>query len=191
VAKPGWNPQRSGDFAGFMRAYQDMVFSTAARIVANDAQAEDIAQEVFLKAYENFEHLSASPTAGGWLKTVATNLSLNHASRYRKRWRFFSEMKTEDAEEDSPEVEFAAPETLLADLDAETRRGLIDKALLRLPDHQRLPLVLYHFEEMPYEEIAAKLNVSLAKVKVDIHRARAALAKALAHSELNSEALQS
>jgi sulfite exporter TauE/SafE len=55
-----------------MRAYQDMVFSTAARIVANDAQAEDIAQEVFLKAYENFDHLSASPTAGGWLKTVAT-----------------------------------------------------------------------------------------------------------------------
>ena len=174
-----------------MRAFQDMVFSTAARIVANDAQAEDIAQEVFLKAYENFDHLQTSPTAGGWLKTVATNLSLNHASRYRKRWRFFSEMRSKDEEEDSPEVEFAAPETLLAELDAETRRGLVDQALQRLPDHQRLPLVLYHFEEMPYEEIAEKLHISLAKVKVDIHRARAALAKALARSELNSAPLQS
>ncbi len=173
-----------------MRAYQDMVFSTAARIVANDAQAEDIAQEVFLKAYENFDHLSASSTAGGWLKTVATNLSLNHASRYRKRWRFFSEMRAENAEDDSPEVEFAAPETLLADLDVESRRSLVDQALQRLPDHQRMPLVLYHFEEMPYEEIATKLNVSLAKVKVDIHRARAALAKALGRSELSSAALQ-
>jgi len=174
-----------------MRAYQDMVFSTAARIVANDAQAEDIAQEVFLKAYENFDHLSTSPTAGGWLKTVATNLSLNHASRYRKRWRFFSEMRADDTEDDAPEVEFAAPETLLADLDVESRRGLVEQALQKLPDHQRLPLVLYHFEEMPYEEIATKLNVSLAKVKVDIHRARAALAKALGRSELSSAALQS
>ena len=64
------------DFTTFMRNYQDMVFSTAARLTGNDAQAEDISQEVFLKAYENYGHLSTSPTAGGWLKTVATNLSL-------------------------------------------------------------------------------------------------------------------
>ena len=174
-----------------MRAYQDMVFSTAARIVNNDAQAEDIAQEVFLKAYENFDHLSTSATDGGWLKTVATNLSLNHASRYRKRWRFFSEMRAEDSEDDAPDVEFAAPEELLPGLDAEQRRALIERALQRLPDHHRLPLVLYHFEEMPYEEIATKLGVSLAKVKVDILRARRSLARTLASSELNSEALTS
>ncbi|MSU64631.1 MAG: sigma-70 family RNA polymerase sigma factor [Opitutus sp.] len=75
------------DFTTFMRNYQDMVFSVAVRLTANEAQAEDISQEVFLKAFENFDHLSTSPTAGGWLKTVATNLSLNHLSRYRKRWR--------------------------------------------------------------------------------------------------------
>lgn len=174
-----------------MRAYQDMVFSTAARMVGNDAQAEDIAQEVFLKAYENFDQLRQSTTAGGWLKTVATNLTLNHLSRYRKRWRFFSEMRADDAGEDAPDVEFAAPESLLPGLDAEQRRGLIEQALQQLPEHQRLPLVLYHFEEMPYEEIAARLRISLAKVKVDILRARRALAKALADSELNSGPLTS
>ena len=78
-----------------MHAYQDMVFSTAARLTGNDAQAQDIAQEVFLKAYENFASLRTSPTAGGWLKTVATNLTLNHLSRYRRRWRFFSESARE------------------------------------------------------------------------------------------------
>ena len=51
----------------------------------------------------------------------------------------------------------------------------IDGALKRLPAHRRLPLVLYHFEEMSYEEIALRLRVSLAKVKTDIRRARAAL----------------
>ncbi len=72
-----------------MRAYQDMVFSTAARITGRDGPAEDIAQQVFLKAYENFAQLQTSPAAGGWLKTVARNLALNHATRYRRRWRFF------------------------------------------------------------------------------------------------------
>src|SRR5262249_43371857 len=162
-----------------MRAYQDMVFSTSARLVGDDRQAEDIAQEVFLKAFENFDQLRASPSAGGWLKTVARNLSLNHIYRYRKRWRMFSEMRREDSEEDEPEVEFALPDDVLTGVDAGVRHGLVEEALQRLPDRQRLPLVLYHFEELSYEEIAEKLGVSLAKVKTDIFRARAALAKLL------------
>ena len=183
----------AADFATFMRNYQNMVFSTAARLTGNDAQAEDISQEVFLKAYENYSHLSTSPTAGGWLKTVATNLSLNHLSRYRKRWRFFSEFRRgadEGGEQDAPEVEFAAPDTFFSGVDAEERRACVEQALAELPPHQRVPLVLYHFEDMPYDEIAKKLGVSLAKVKTDILRARAALAKifmrsAAAHENLS------
>jgi RNA polymerase sigma-70 factor (ECF subfamily) len=178
------------DFTTFMRNYQDMVFSTAARLTGNDAQAEDISQEVFLKAFQNYDHLSTSPTAGGWLKTVATNLSLNHLSRYRKRWRFFSEFKREDDEGDAPEVEFAAPDTFFSEVDAEERRALVDRALDQLPPHQRVPLVLYHFEDMPYDEIARKLGVSLAKVKTDILRARAALAKVLQRSAAPQEEIR-
>jgi RNA polymerase sigma-70 factor (ECF subfamily) len=158
-----------------MRAYQDMVFSTAARLAGDDAQAEDISQEVFIKAYENFAHLRSSPTAGGWLKTVATNLTLNHLTRYRRRWRLFSEMKPVADDEDSSEPELPVPDTLLADLNAEQQRALIEDTLRRLPAHQRVPLVLYHFEDLSYQEIASKLHVSLAKVKTDISRARAAL----------------
>jgi RNA polymerase sigma-70 factor (ECF subfamily) len=168
-----------------MRAFQDMVFSTTARLAGNDALAEDIAQEVFLKAFENFEHLRTSPTAGGWLKTVATRLTLNHLSRYRKRWQFFSEMRRSE-EDDPPEVEFAAPETMLSEIDDEKRHALVESVLQGLPDHQRLPLVLYHFEEMPYEEIAQTLGVSLSKVKIDILRGRRALAQVLGGGELQA-----
>jgi RNA polymerase sigma-70 factor, ECF subfamily len=161
-----------------MRAYEDMVFSTAARLTGNEAQAEDIAQEVFLKAYEHFEQLQTSPTAGGWLKTVATHLTLNHLARYRKRWRFFSELRREEDENES-EPEFAVPDTLCDGLSAEQRHAFVEQALTRLPEHQRLPLVLYHFEEHSYEEIARLLSVSLPKVKTDILRGRAALAKIL------------
>ena len=179
VQMPPPEPGSSIEFTTFMRAYQDMVFSTAARLAADDAQAEDISQEVFLKAFENFDHLRASPAAGGWLKTVTTNLALNHLTRYRRRWRLFSEMRPagEDGGSipDAPGPELPLPDTLLADLGAEQRRAAIDGALKGLPTHQRLPLTLYHFEEMSYEEIALRLRVSLAKVKTDIRRARAAL----------------
>jgi RNA polymerase sigma-70 factor (ECF subfamily) len=172
------------DFTTFMRNYQNMVYSTAARLTGNPAQAEDIAQEVFLKAYENFSHLGTSPTAGGWLKTVATNLSLNHLTRYRNRWRFFSEFRRDDSSSsaDAPEADFAAPDIFFAHIDAADRRRMVETALDRLPEHQRVPLVLFHFEDMPYDEIAKKLRVSLAKVKIDILRARTALAKILARA---------
>jgi RNA polymerase sigma-70 factor, ECF subfamily len=163
-----------------MRAHQDLVYSTAVRITGNSAQAEDIAQEVFIKAWPSFEELRTSPTVGGWLRTVARNLSLNYATRYRRRWRLFSEMGSADAEDEFDfQDSLAAPEEPDQASGAQ-RSAVIEAALSELPDHQRLPLVLYHFEEMPYEEIAARLKVSLAKVKVDIHRGRAALAKALA-----------
>jgi RNA polymerase sigma-70 factor, ECF subfamily len=184
--------ERSAEFTTFMRAYQDMVFSTASRLLGNDRQAEDIAQEVFLRAYEHFAQLRTSHAAGGWLKTVTTNLTLNHLSRYRTRWRLFSELRSATADEDSSPPEFAAPQPdeLLANLGAEQRRVLIDAALRKLPAHQRLALVLYHFEEHSYEEIAVKLRASLAKVKTDIRRGRAALLPLLQSDGIASHSLE-
>jgi RNA polymerase sigma-70 factor (ECF subfamily) len=170
-----------------MQAYQDMVFSTAARLTGNEAQAEDIAQEVFLKAYENFAQLRGGASVGGWLKTVATNLTLNHLTRYRKRWSFFSELRRGDGD-DEREFDFAGADAVmdasLEDIHIDQRQALIQRALAQLPDQQRIPLVLFHFEDMPYEQIAKQLRVSLAKVKTDIRRARLALAKSLQHSGL-------
>ena len=162
-----------------------MVYSTAMRIIGNEAQAQDLAQEVFLKAYENFDQLQASPTASGWLKTVARHSSINHLMRYRRRWRFFSELGDADS---AAELDIPTPDTLLADLADEHRAQLIECALQRLPDRQRVPLVLYHFEELSYEEIARHLQISLAKVKIDLLRARAALAKLLARTGIDGVA---
>jgi RNA polymerase sigma-70 factor (ECF subfamily) len=165
-------------FEVFMRAYQDMVYTTAVRLLGNEAEAEDISQEVFLKAYERYDDLSKSPTVGGWLKTVTRNLCLNHLTRYRARWRFFSEFSLEQKEDDR-EIEFAAPDTFEQDLETKDNRRLLEVALQKLPATQRVPLVLYHFEDLGYEEIAAKLRISLGKVKTDIFRGREALRKKL------------
>lgn len=173
-----------------MHAYQDMVFTTAARITGSDAQAEDISQEVFLKAYANFGQLRGSATAGGWLKTVATRMSLNHLYRYRKRWRFFSELRNDDGGDDEPELQLPVPDRTAAEIDAGTRQQIIEQALRDLPQHQRVPLVLFHFEEMPYQDIAERLNISLAKVKTDIQRGRLALASVFARRGIAPETLE-
>jgi RNA polymerase sigma-70 factor, ECF subfamily len=171
-------------FEAFVREYQDMVYATALRLLSSPAEAEDVAQTVFLKAYERFNDIGASPSAPGWLKTVTTNLCLNHLSRYRSRWRLFSELRpagdeqTDDRNQaDVLMARAGAPDQrgAEADIDAGDERQRLEAALRGLPDHQRVPIVLYHFESQSYLEIAALLGVTLAKVKTDIHRGREAL----------------
>src|SRR5258706_14123426 len=99
---------RNAEFTRFMRKYQDMVYSTAARLSGNDAQAEDIAQEVFLRAHRRFDELKDNPRAAGGLKTVATNLTFTHLSRYRKRGVFFFQPQAQDGGGGAPEPEFPA-----------------------------------------------------------------------------------
>lgn len=173
-------------FEVFVKSYQNMVFSVAVRLLGNETEAEDIAQEVFLRAYERFGDLRHSPTAGGWLKTVARNLCLNHLTRYRARWKLFSDMATEH-EGDEREVDWPAPATQEDEMAAADRRRLLEVVLQRLPASQRVPLVLYHLEEMSYEEIAAKLQVSLSKIKTDIHRGRETLRRKLRLSDAGEE----
>src|SRR5512132_2008671 len=170
----------SDPFEAFVREYQDMVFATAVRLLANPAEAEDIAQTVFLRAFERFASIVASPTAAGWLKTVATNLCLNHLSRYRARWQFFGELDR-PGEDETYASKLAAPPPGDA-LERASRGERLERAVQTLPDHQRVPLVLFHFEDMTYKEIAATLGISLAKVRTDIHRGREALKRALTGS---------
>ena len=178
-------------FEAFVRAYQDMVFATAVRLLGNREEAEDVAQLVFLKAFEQFETLDGNPAAGGWLRTVARNACLNHLSRYRSRWRFFSELRhpafaqsaaadTRDADDGGFEATLmAASDSPAHELERARDRERLEQALQQLPAHQRVPLVLYHFEDASYDEIARTLRISLSKVKSDIHRGRDALRKHL------------
>jgi RNA polymerase sigma-70 factor (ECF subfamily) len=171
-------------FEEFMKNYQDLVYGTALRLLGNETDAQDIAQTVFLKAYQAFGSLAHSPTAGGWLKTVTRNLCLNHLTR--NRWRFFSEMRTAEDEPDFSET-LAAPEQIGHGLDEVDQRQWLQAALCKLPEAQRVPLVLYHFEELAYEEISERLGSSLSKVKTDIHRGRLALKRHLRLGRVDDE----
>jgi RNA polymerase sigma-70 factor (ECF subfamily) len=169
-------------FEAFVREYQDMVFGTAVRLVGNPAEAEDVAQSVFLRAFEHFGEIGDSRRAPGWLKTVTRNLCLNHLTRYRRRFLLFSEADPpgpgRDDEGDDYAGRLAAP-AAANPASGEDESDRLAVALAALPDRQRVPLVLFHFEDMSYQDIASALGVSLAKVKTDIHRGREALRKEL------------
>jgi len=176
-------------FDAFVREFQDMVFATAVRLVGNPHDAEDVAQIVFLKAFERFDRIGGSASAAGWLKTVTTNTCLNHLTRYKKRWRLFSELERPegprvDAGVTGRDYASGIPAAASASPDFESDRAgsdsALEEAVRRLPDHQRVPLVLFHFEQRSYQEIAGLLGISVGKVKTDIHRGREALRTSLA-----------
>ena len=165
-------PPGAAAFDACVREYEDMGYAVAIRLLANVAEAEDVAQTVFLRAYERFEHLKAEPAVPGWLKTVTTNLCLNHLERYRARWRFFSEMDEDGGAPFEVVASAASPEAVL---DQAERHAQLEAALRALPPHQRVPLVLFHFEHQACDDIARLLGVSVGKVRTDMHRGRLAL----------------
>lgn len=175
-------------FEAFVRRFQDMVYAVALRLLGEPADAEDVAQMVFLRAYRDFAMLRTNPAAPGWLKTTATNLSLNHLTRHRARWHLFSEVEGEEESGEGGIPSSLEPgsdgghDSLEVSGDAE-RFAEVEAALQRLPDHQRVPLVLYHFEEKSLQEISEMLGVSLGKVKTDMHRGRLAIRKVLGVAE--------
>jgi RNA polymerase sigma-70 factor (ECF subfamily) len=105
-------------------------------------------------------------------------MSLNHLSRYRSRWSFFSELFG-SADGEANEPDFPADDNVEEAMLKTERCALVEQTLQELPPAQRVPLVLFHLEELGYEEIAASLGVSLSKVKTDIFRGREVLRRKL------------
>src|SRR4029077_19600779 len=112
-------------FEAFVRRYQGMVFATALRLLRSPVEAEDVAQTVFLRAFQRFDQIGASPAAAGWLKAVTRNACLNHLSRYRSRWRFFSELGREgdSSARATDELGFIAAGSPAAEGEQEDRGG--------------------------------------------------------------------
>lgn len=166
----------AGCAGGDQRAFRELltrhltvVLATARRILGEESEAEDVAQEAMLRLW-TLSGSVAVPEHGirPWLRRVATNLALD---RVRSRRRV-------DVTDDPPEIP-QAPEQGRA-LDAASRRSRVAGALAGLPERQRLAVTLFHFEGMSQAEVASSLAISEEAVESLLARGRRALKVALA-----------
>jgi RNA polymerase sigma-70 factor (ECF subfamily) len=150
------------------------VYALGFRMMGNHDDADDIAQETFVRAYEALDRYDARYSLYTWLRTIATRLALNELEKRRRRQTQGGERF--DALSETQAHSGAGPD---ADLEAREARERVAGALAALPHEFRLPLLLRTYEELSYQEIAQELEIPLGTVMSRIHRARRMLREAL------------
>ena len=158
-------------FGELVRRYQASVFNVCYRLLGERREAEDMAQEAFVRAYERFVTFDASKPFGPWVRRVAANVCLNHLQRAAA-----ISVPLDDERDGQPPGGESDPEA--ARVVAESAEA-VRAALLALPPRYRAAVELRHFQDMSYDEIAATLRIPLSDVKSHLFRARRLLAARL------------
>ena len=160
-------------FEELVLRYKNLVYSVVLRMVNNTEDANDLAQEIFIKTYRYLEKYSPEYKFSTWIIKIATNSVID----FRRK----KKIDTIDILEMSYELpDKATPESLY--IEKERKKGLsgyIDE----LPDMYKIPIVLYHMESMSYQEISEILGISLSKVKNRIFRGRKILKDLISSSK--------
>ncbi len=169
-------------FAQIVAEFQTPVYNLAYRMLGNRNDAEDAAQETFLRAYAQLKTYDPNQSFGTWLLSVAAHYCIDRLRR--RKFQLFSF--------DDPRWDENAP-SLISDLPspeasalAHEREQEVQKALQKLPPHYRMVLVLKYWNEMSLEEISAITGDTVGNTKVKLFRARQMLGKHL-RPEMNGK----
>ena len=162
-------------FGHLVSRYADKIFNLAYRMTGDRAQAEDLAQDAFLRAYRGLGGFKPGYAFGAWLYRIALNVCLTHL---RRQATAVVEPLAEDGEAILDET---ASVTELAER-REVQQA-VQQAILSLPPNYRAVIVLYHLEGRSYDEIAGLLHLPVNTVRTHLHRARAMLRERLANGE--------
>jgi len=164
---------KGGDSTAFeeiVLKYQDRIYNLCRHMLGNTHEAEDAAQDTFLKAYQKLKDFRPEASLYTWLYRIAVNTCLD----YKKRPFFESLFKKAGGDEFADEAasDWPSPERLY-----ESKQiGLaLHNSIRKLPSKLRTAIVLKEIEGLPYEEIADILEISIGTVKSRISRAREAL----------------
>jgi RNA polymerase sigma-70 factor, ECF subfamily len=166
-------------FSQIVKSYGDRVFSLVLRLVGSPAEAEDIAQEVFVTVFKSIETYRGEAKLSTWILRIAANHSKNRIKYLSRRRTTGSELRDGTDATDLPDegkapvqAHFDAPDVILEA--AETER-LLQDAIAKLDEEQRLLVVLRDVEELSYDEIVEITGLPEGTVKSRLHRARMAL----------------
>lgn len=154
-------------FDELVRRHQVSIVSLARALTSGSADAEDLAQEVFLRVWRSLRGFRGDSTFRTWLHRVAVNVIHSHHGRVSRLRRLFQAAPAEPAEDP---IESAADPT---DVESDVvMRDAIDKALATLPDELRVAVTLRDVQGLDYKEIASVLDVPIGTVESRIFRGR-------------------
>jgi RNA polymerase sigma-70 factor (ECF subfamily) len=160
-----------GAFEQLIERHQSLVAGTVARMLGSNSDVEDIAQQVFIRVWKSAARYVPRAKFTTWLLKITRNLVFNELRRTKRHTHVpLPTEKTNEVplkDESSP-----APDATL--LEGELRRA-IEQAIAKLPDTQRMALVLRRYEDLSYEEIGEILDLSVPAVKSVLFRARTEL----------------
>ncbi|MBI4548032.1 MAG: RNA polymerase sigma factor [Ignavibacteriae bacterium] len=157
---------RQGKVEGFnelVRRYQQKVYWIARRVVGTHEDADDVAQDVFVRVYEGLKNFRAESEFFTWLYRITVNVSLN--AKQKKRWKEF--LRLDEVLE----------ETLPSDYqtDGQVHRQeyltILEQAIERLPTKQKMVFTMRYYDELSYEEMAAMLKKSVGGLKANYFHA--------------------
>ncbi len=165
---------RSGDKAAFghlVRAYQTPIYNLTYRMLGNGAEAEEAAQETFIRAYRHLPSYDPQRPFSSWLFAIASHHCIDRLRRRRIDWLPLQEETAEPISLVSPSPD---PEAVVTDRD---REAWIQQLLNTLSPTDRAAVTLHYWYECSYEEIAEVLELTTSAVKSRLYRARRALAE--------------
>lgn len=157
---------QQGDESAFNQLvlrYQEKVYWVARRFINEHDGADDVTQEVFIKAYESLKEFRSESSLYTWLYRITVNIALNVLRRNKVK-EFFRIDELFDPEDEGA----GAPDELL---EQQEERTLIEQAIAALPEKQKAVFLLRYHEEMPYEEIAKVLKTSVGGLKANYFHA--------------------
>lgn len=168
----------AGDQAHYrllVERHQKAVFNAAYRLLGNQEEAADLAQDTFLRAYQALDSFQTDKPLAPWLCRIAINLSLNRLKRLQPTLSLDGEHGSESAPFDIPDSS-GEPQAHILQIE---RQQALRQAILALAAEQRAVIELRHFQGQSYDEIAESLGLSLANVKSRLFRARKKLREIL------------
>jgi len=169
-----------GDHTAFrhlVERHQHSLVGTITKMLGNDSDSEDIAQQVFIRIWKHSKRYKPDNKFTTYLYTIARNLVYNESRRRSRKKTSSTDQLAEDHHLQFPADSTHEPDNSL--IEAELRDA-IDTAIQTLPENQRLAVILRRYENVPYEEIAIILNTSVPSVKSLLFRARTTLREHLA-----------
>lgn len=167
-------------FAEIVEIYKDKVYQICYRMLGNRHEAEDIAQEAFIRAYVNIDRYNPTKKFSTWLFRIATNLSIDRIRKKKPDYYLDAEVSGTEGLTMYSQVaaKGALPEEEVESLELQ---DLVQAEIVKLPDKYRSVIVLKYIEELSLKEISEILDLPIGTVKTRIHRGREALRKQLRH----------